>query len=73
MIGYPTDGAMERSGGGWIRKLLDVYLHNVAIVARGILVTNVALWDTQTASAPSILLVLLEPHYSIKLLKNVSV
>ena len=65
ITGYPIDGAMERSGGGRIRKLWDVCLHNSAIVVRGILVTNVALWDTQTASAPSILLVLLEPHCNI--------
>ena len=49
--------------GGRVRKWSDVCLHNNAIVARGILVTNIALWDTQTASAPSILLVLLQPHY----------
>ena len=62
ITGYPIDGAMERSGGGRIRKLSDVCLHNNAIVARGILVTNIALWGTRTASAPFILLVLLEPH-----------
>ena len=53
---------MERSGGGWVRKLSDACLHDNAIVARGILVTNIALWGTRTSSAPSILLVLLEPH-----------
>ena len=63
ITGYPIDGAMGRSGGRQVRKLSDVCLHNNAIVARGILVTNIAFWDTLTASAPSILLVLLEPHY----------
>ena len=33
---FPIDGAMERSGGGRVRKLSDVCLHNNAIVARGI-------------------------------------
>ena len=61
--GYPIDGAMGHLDGGRVRKLSDVCLHNNAILARGILVTNIALWDTRTASAPSILLVLLEPHY----------
>ena len=49
--------------GGWrVRELSVVCLHNNAIVARCILDINIALWDTRTASAPSILLVLLEPH-----------
>ena len=39
-----------------------VCLHNNAIIGRFILDTNIALWDTRTGSAPSILLVLLEPH-----------
>ena len=59
---YPIDGAMGRPGGGRVRKLSDVCLHNNAIVARGILVINIALWDTRIASAPSTLLVLLESH-----------
>ena len=59
---YPIDGAMGRSGGGRVRKFADVCLHNNAIVAKGILVANIALWDTRNPSAPSILLVLLEPH-----------
>ena len=50
------------AGGLRVRELSVVCLHN-AIVARCILDTNIALWDTRTASAPSILLVLLEPHY----------
>ena len=62
ITGYPTVGAMGRSGDGRARKFSDVCLHINAIVARSILVTNIALWDTRTASAPSILLVLLEPH-----------
>ena len=53
---------MGRLVGGRARKFSDICLHNNAIVMRSILVTNVALWDTRTASAPSILLVLLEPH-----------
>ena len=53
------------SRGWWVRKLSVVCLHNNAIVARCILDTNIALWATRTASAPSILLVLLEPHYSL--------
>ena len=57
ITGYPIDGTMGSSGEGWVRKLLDVCLHNNAIVARGILVTNIALWDTRTDSVPSILLV----------------
>ena len=39
ITGYPIDGAMGSSGGGRVRKLLMVCLHNNAIVARGILVT----------------------------------
>ena len=39
ITGYPIDGAMGTSGGGWIRELLVVCLHNNAIVARGILFT----------------------------------
>ena len=62
---YPIDGAMGHSGGGRVRKLSGVCLHNNATVARGILVTNIALWDTRTASVPSISLVLLEPHYHL--------
>ena len=50
------------SGGWWVRMLSVVCLHNNAIVARCILDTNIALWANRTASAPSILLVLLEPH-----------
>ena len=37
--GYPIDGAIGSSGGGRVRKLLVVCLHNKAIIARGILVT----------------------------------
>ena len=55
ITGYPIDGAMGRSGGGRVRKLSDVCLHNNAVVARGILVSNIVLWDTRTATAPSIL------------------
>ena len=39
IIGYPIDGAMVSLGGGRVRKLSVVCLHNNAIVARGILVT----------------------------------
>ena len=46
-----------------------VCLHNNAIVARCILDTNIALWDTRTGSAPSIMSVLLEPHLSTSLLE----
>ena len=53
------------SGGLRVWKFSVVCLHNNAIVARCILGTNIALWDTRTASAPSILLVLLEPHCNI--------
>ena len=42
------------SGGLRVRKLSVVCLHNNAIVARCILDTNIALWATRTASAPSI-------------------
>ena len=58
---YPIDGAMGHSGGGRVQ--------NNAIVARGILVTNIALWDTRTASAPSILLVLLKPPNKMHCMK----
>ena len=37
--GYPIDGVMGSSGGGRVRKLSVVCLHNNAIIARGILVT----------------------------------
>ena len=36
---YPVDGAMGCSGGGRVRKLSVIYLHNNAIIARGILIT----------------------------------
>ena len=39
MKGYPIDGATGSSGGGRVRKLSMVCLHNNAIVARGIVVT----------------------------------
>ena len=39
ITGYPIDGAIGSSGGGRVRKLSVVCLHNNAIVARGILVT----------------------------------
>ena len=70
ITGYPIDGAMGRSVGGPARKFSDVCLHNKAIVARSILVTNIALWDTRTASAPSLLLVLLEPHWGYFLVRS---
>ena len=44
------------SGGLRVRKLWVVCLHNDDIVARCIL-DNIALWDTRTASAPSIYIV----------------
>ena len=43
ITGYPIDGAMGSSGGWQVRKLSAVCLHNTAIVARGIQVTNIAL------------------------------
>ena len=48
---------------GGFRKFSGVCIHNNAIVARNILVTNIALWYTRIATAPSILLLLLEPHW----------
>ena len=54
--GCPIDGATS------FECIAVVCLHSNAIVSRCILDTNNALWDTRTASAPSILLVLLEPH-----------
>ena len=39
IIGYPIDGAMVSSGGGRVRKLSVVCLHNNAIFAKGIVVT----------------------------------
>ena len=56
---HPIDGAMGSSGGGRFRELSVVCLHNV-IVPRGILYCIVG--HPNPASAPSILLVLLEPH-----------
>ena len=49
---------------GWMAGLgvIGGLFTNNAIVARCILDINIALWDTRTASAPSILLVLFEPH-----------
>ena len=49
---------------GWRKgsEVMGFLFINNAIVARGILDINIALWDTRTASAPSTLLVLLEPH-----------
>ena len=43
------------SGGLRVWKLSVVCLHNNAIVARCILDTNIALWDTRTASAPPLI------------------
>ena len=53
--GYPLDGAM-------VRKLSIVCLHNNAFVARGIWVNDCIVGHPNCISAPSILLVLLEPH-----------
>ena len=36
---HPIDGAMGSTGEGWFRKLSVVFIHNNAIVAKGILVT----------------------------------
>ena len=36
---YPIDGTTGSSGGGRVRKLSTISLHNNAIVARGIIVT----------------------------------
>ena len=58
---------MGHSGGRRVWKFSDVCLHNNAIVARGILVANIELWDTRTASAPSLAFVLLEPHCNLML------
>ena len=38
ITGYPLDGAIGSSDGGRVRKLSMVCLHNIVIVARGILV-----------------------------------
>ena len=43
IIVEPIEGAMGSSGGWRVRELSDVCLHNNANVARGILVTNIAL------------------------------
>ena len=61
---------MAPSPFGWMPGSA-VCLHN-AIVARCILDTNIALWDTQTASAPSILLILLEPYYVVSVFHGTS-
>ena len=61
----PIGGAISVRVDGGVRKLSVVCLHNNAIVARCIMDTYTALWDTRTVSAPSILLVLLEPHCNI--------
>ena len=59
------------SSDGWrVRKSSVVCLHNNAIVARCILDTNITLWATRTASVPSILLVLLEPHCCLSSVKK---
>ena len=72
ITGYPIDSAMGCSVGRRAWKFSDVYLHNKAIVARGILVTNIALWDTRTASVPPILLVLLEPHFKQVVINHIN-
>ena len=64
ITGYPIDGAIGSSGGGRVRKLSLVCLHNNAMFARGILVTIYYIAGHPShASVPSILLVLLEPHF----------
>ena len=65
IIGYPIDGAIGSSGGGRVQKLSVVCWHNNAFVARGILVTTLHCGTPESGSAPSILLVLLEPHWFI--------
>ena len=60
--GYPIDGAIGSSGRRRVRKVSVVCLHNNAIVARGILVIYCIMGHPIPDSAPSILLVLLEPH-----------
>ena len=57
---------MAPSQFGWMAasEVIGGLFTNNAIVARCILDTNIALWATRTCSAPSILLVLLEPHYA---------
>ena len=60
--GCPIDGAISVLGIAGSEVISGLFN---AFVASCILDTNIALWATRTASAPSILLVLLEP-YSLK-------
>ena len=60
--GCLIDGAISVRVDGGFGSYRWFVKHNNAIGVRCILDTNIALWATQTASAPSILLVLLEPH-----------
>ena len=48
ITGYPIDGAMGISGGGRVRKLSVVCLHNNGIVCEWHPGYYIALWDTQT-------------------------
>ena len=67
ITGYLIDGAMGSSGGGHARKLSVVCLHNNAIVVRGIMGTILHCGTPEPASAPSVLLILLEPHLKLKI------
>ena len=62
ITGYSIDGTMDTSGGGWVRKL-SWFVYITTLLLRG------ACWlvycivgHLNPASAPPILLVLLEPH-----------
>ena len=62
---HPIDVAMGSLGGGPVSKLSAVCLHNNAIVAMASWLLHCIVGHPNPTSAPSILLVLLEPHCTI--------
>ena len=62
LTGYPIDGAMGSSDGERVRKLSVVCLHNAILLRKTSWLLYCIVGHLNTASAPSILLVLLEPQ-----------
>ena len=62
ITGYPIDGAIVSSGGGRVRQLSMVYITTLLLREASWLLYCIV-GHPNPASAPSIMLVLLEPHY----------
>ena len=72
ITGYPIDGAMGSSGGGRVRKISMVCLHNNAIVARGILQLVTILHCRTPEPTPSAIYIVssVEPHCKARISKR---